>query len=309
MYFTADRYKDALPLTMQNVQEIRDSGRAGTLTELVAIFNYAGTLSRLGEFVEAVAVLRDQMEAVGPGDPGGFWPIGMKAYYGVWLQRLGKNSEALAFAEADLLLAQRDGNSGVMATCHLLASRALLALQGVDAARQRLNGSEQVWSAVAERQPRLLREVELQRTEIQLAENDLPAAKVSIDAALAESGYPAHKNASALERLLRTASVIYLRIGDADAARTFASDALAISSKLARSDRRSADVGLAALLRAEALFFEGDLRGAIADADLATEALTNGYGVDHPDTLRSQRLLDSLGVSVSMPDRANTTNE
>jgi len=309
LYFAADRYKDALPLTARNLKEVRDSGRSGTVTELVAQFNYAGTLSRVGEFAEAVALLRDRMQAVGSDDPGNFWPVGMRAYYGVWLQRLGMNGEALALAEADLSLAKRDGNTGVMATSNLLASRALLALRGAEAAKQRLDESEPVWSAVVKRQPRLLREVELQKTEIFLAGNDLVAAKSSIDDALAETSYPMHKNAAALDKLLRTAAVVYLRSGDTAAAKLFASDALAFSSKLARADRQSADVGLAALLRAEALSSEGDLRGAVADAHLAAEALTNGYGANHPDTLRAQRLLESLGLSGPAPDGVDTTDK
>jgi hypothetical protein len=94
--------------------------------------------------------------------------------------------------------------------------------------------------------------------------------------------------------LLRQAARIELHLGDAAAAEKLAADALQISSRVARTETSSGDVGLAALLHAEALARLGRKREAVHDAAQAVEALRNGVGPDHADTARAQALLREL---------------
>jgi len=69
---------------------------------------------------------------------------------------------------------------------------------------------------------------------------------------------------------------------------------LQASSKLARTETSSGDVGLAALLRAEALVKLGRSKEAAQDASRAVEALRNGVGPGHADTAKAQELLRTL---------------
>jgi len=66
------------------------------------------------------------------------------------------------------------------------------------------------------------------------------------------------------------------------------------SRRIARDEKRSADVGQAALLRAQALADQNRYAEASNDAALALEALRNGFGIDHPDAKESVNLLARL---------------
>ena len=84
---------------------------------------------------------------------------------------------------------------------------------------------------------------------------------------------------------------------DAARAESLAGDALAIARRNARDEAASSDVGLAALLRAEAREALGRRADASLDIALAVKALTNALGADHADTRRAQELAMSWGAS------------
>jgi len=138
-----------------------------------------------------------------------FQPVGFKSNYGNSLWRLGHSQRALELAEADLVLAQRAGNTASAALSHYLASRALLQLGRVDESRMRLVAAESVWRLDPKMNARVLREGAVQLAEIELIDGKLPQAKQDIDAVLAGVGYPQRKDAPGIDRSLRLASRIY----------------------------------------------------------------------------------------------------
>jgi tetratricopeptide (TPR) repeat protein len=294
LYRASDRFKEAAAITEEILKLIRDAGRAGSLVEFVHMNNYAGNLNRLGEVVQAVEVYEELNQRLDRAELPNFQPVGFKANYGNSLWRLGQLERALEMAEADLGAAQRAGSKTAAALDHYLASRILLQLGKVGESRLRLAAAESIWQLDPRMNARLLREGAVHEVEINLAEGQLSEARRKIDEVLAGLGYPQRINAPGIDRALRIASKIHRRLGDPAKAQQFADDALNYSRGVARDERRSADVGQAALLRAHALADQNRLPEASSDAALALEALQNGFGRDHPDTLETVNLLARL---------------
>jgi serine/threonine protein kinase/tetratricopeptide (TPR) repeat protein len=294
LYRATDRYKDAVSISEEILNLIRYAGRAGSLLEFVHLNNHAGNLSRLGEIAQADQIYEKLFQRLQRDELPNFQPVGFRSNYGTSLWRLGQASRALELAEADLLAAQRAGNTASAALSHYLAARALLQLGKLSESRSRLAAAESVWQLDPKMNTRMLREGAVHQAEIDLVGGHLSQARRSIDAVLASLAYPQRKDAPGIDRALRLAAKIYRRMGDPAKGQQLAEDALNYSRGIARDERRSADVGQAALLRAHALADHGRFPEAATDASLALEALRNGFGPDHSDTLDAIDLLARL---------------
>ena len=294
IYRSRDRFKDALPISADELRFVRASGRAGTMAEIVALNNHAGNLSRVGEVREASALLKEAIDQIERSTHLAIQPVGMRSNYGNGRLRLGDAQGALELAEADLQLAREAGYRDGIALAHLLAARSLLALGRLEESSGRLEAAEEIWNSDPTMFARVLREAALHRVELHAAAHEVDAARTLVDAALAAAGYPESKSAPGIDRVLRSAAKVYLLSGDSARAVQFASEALTSARKLARSEERSADVGLAALLRAQAYTGQGLIEQAAPDAKLAAKALENGYGPAHAETLAARALYSSL---------------
>lgn len=290
-YRATDRFKDALALSERSLTAIRSSGRVGSLVELSAINNHAGNLNRVGEVVQA-AELQAQVVAWVDTMDLRVQPVGVRFNLGFSLLRLGQPQQALDLADADLALAEQADNAASKAISHLLASRALLALGRVDDARGRLQQAEAIWNADPRMNARMLTEAALQRTELHLAVANIAEARRLQEATLAQLGYPEHRNAPGLDRVLRQGARIALLAADASSAEALATAALDVSRRIARDERHSADVGEAALLRAQALTEHRRFDEAVADTALAVDALRHGLGAEHAQTSVAIALLE-----------------
>ena len=277
-----------------SLAEIRRRGQAGTLNEFGAINNVAGNLMRMGEVRAAHRMYRDLLGWL---DRGVFavTPVGVQSNVGVAEYRLGNFVEALRLAEAEQAVDQKAGNQLPASLAELLASRALLGLGRAAEASARLDAAERFLNTNPRAYARMLSEVALHRAELQLASPaGVAGARPVVDALLASMGYPARDTTAGLDRALRLSARLHRDSGDFTRAAEHASAALAISRRIARDERASADVGEAALLRAQA--YDGlDRRAeASSDADLAVAALTAGLGADHALTAAARRLQAAL---------------
>src|SRR5690606_6628522 len=90
---------------------------------------------------------------------------------------------------------------------------------------------------------------------------------------------------------LRQAAEIALAAKDPERAEQLASESHAIATTTARDPARSADVGLALRLRAQARRISGDVTGGASGVRLALQARVNGLGANHPATVEATRLL------------------
>jgi len=294
LYRATERFKDALVLSEQTLQNVRAAGRAGTVAEGVALINHAINLCRLGEYLACFELQRELVDRVEKSGPSSLTNQGTRSNAAVALLSLGEPARALELVETDLVLTRSSGNIVVSALNQLLVARALADLGRHGESIERLEQGEAVWSADPKQHARMLREATLLRAQLKHDRGDGVGAQQTIRPLLALAGYPAAMNAPGLDRLLRMAARIELRAGDAAAAETLAADALRLSSKNSRTETSSGDVGLAALLRAEARAKLGRRTEAEADAVRAAEALRNGVGAEHADTRRARALLAEL---------------
>ena len=273
--------------------EIRERGQAGTLNEFTALNNVAANLMRLGEVRDALALHREMLTWLGRGVfP--VLPLATQSNLGFAELRMGDGAEALRLADAERTAAQRAGNPLQAAIADLLAARALLALGRPAESSARLASAERFWQTNPRGYARLLVEAALHRAEVEAAAGDGEAARATVDQILASLDYPARDTAPGLDRALRLSARLHLEAGTAAPAAANASSALAISRRIARDERRSADVGESALLRARASQALGRHPAALDDARLSAEALTNGLGPTHAATVEAGRLLATL---------------
>jgi hypothetical protein len=132
--------------------------------------------------------------------------------------------------------------------------------------------------------------------ELALARGDLANARGAMETLLARPGGGARPDAGRSDRLLRLAARVSLDEQDAARAERLASEALTIARRDARHEDRSANVGLAALLRAESREKLGRRADALVDVALALRALTNALGPGHAESQRARALAASWAV-------------
>ncbi len=95
-----------------------------------------------------------------------------------------------------------------------------------------------------------------------------PQAAQVIEDELAAIGFPTAKDSAPLATALRVAARVQLASGNAERAQQRAADALAVSERVARDPAKSADVGEALLLLAQAQRLNGE--SATSDRDRQT---------------------------------------
>jgi tetratricopeptide (TPR) repeat protein/tRNA A-37 threonylcarbamoyl transferase component Bud32 len=300
LYRSSDRFKEALALAEESLRSVRAAGRAGSYAELVSLNNYAGNLCRLGEITRCAAVGEETLKWL-ENAATAERAVSVKSNVSVSLLRLGQAERALKLIEEDRVIAVAAGNVQTVAIADLLASRALLALGRHDEARKRIAAASAVWARNPTAFRRMLFESKIQQADIEFGAGDGARARSLVEDALAGAGYPHDMGTPGLDRLLRLAATINLAMGDAPRAERLAHDALQISTRQARSPDVSADVGMAALLRALARDAQGRRAAAIEDLKQAVVGLRNGYGEGHADTLRAQRLAREWGLEAVPP--------
>jgi tetratricopeptide (TPR) repeat protein len=281
LYRRVERFGDAMKLSEENLAEIRRHGQSGTLNEFGALNNVAGNLARLGEARAADAIYRELLTWF---DRGVFpvTPLAVQSNIGFSALRMGDAAAALRLADAEHAADLGAGNPLQAALADLLAARALLALGRLDEAETRLHTAETFWQTNPKAYARMLVEGGLVGAELRAARGDLSGAVEAVTAIVHSLGYPDRTNAPGLDRALRLSARLRLRTGAPAIAAQHAAAALDLAARTARDPRASADVGEAALLRAQAHQALGRANEARADAALAREALGSGLGPDHP---------------------------
>ena len=293
IYRATERFQDALEISGRTLEQVRASGRTGSLAEITALNNHAANVIRLGEVSRGAALQQEAADILGRAhlETTG---LGLRTNLGFTLVRLGEPQRAHELALADLALAERAANRSAIALSHFLAARALFTLDRIGESVERLAAAEALWTSDARMYQRELIEIAQLKVELLVRENRIADARQLIDRTLKGLGYPDRKTAPGLDRVLRLGSRVALLAADPAAAERFASDTLELSRRIARDEKRSADVGLAALARAHARSTQGRRSEAAEDAALAAAALRNGFGPDHADTVAAAALLDKL---------------
>lgn len=300
LYRRVGRFKDALRLSEENLADVRRRGQGGTLEEFTMLNNVAAQLGRVGEVRASLAIYRDLLGWL---DRGGFAvpPLAVRSNAGLAELQAGNPLEAVRLARVARADSERAGNRAGVAFADLLEARGLVALGRIGESRARLDATETFWKKNRQGNDQQLLETSLVRANILAAEGHVSDARDSVAALLASLGYPGRKTSPRLERVLALSARLSLLAGQETVAADHASDALALARSVARDERKSADVGEFALLRAQACQAIGRHADALADAQLATDALGESLGPDHAMTEQAKALVAALRSQAVAP--------
>lgn len=135
-----------------------------------------------------------------------------------------------------------------------------------------------------------LRAARLLHAQWRMADGSTRAALAEIDRWLTDIGYPNRRLASGLATALRVKAQAHLQLGETAAALTSAGASVAAAEAIAIDAARSADVGDALVVLAEAQLASGDVAGARGTARKAASALTASLGARHSQTVAAAHL-------------------
>jgi serine/threonine-protein kinase len=293
LYVRVDRQQDALRLREQGLAEVRRRGQAGTLNEFVGMGNVATSLLSVGEARAALDIYREQVKWFERGVVP-VLPVSFFGNLGLMELTAGSPSAALAHARTEHATAVRAGNPPTTAFANWLISRSLLALGRADEAVAPLEAAEAFWRSNPKAFSGWLADAALQRAELHAASGRLPQAVTEVDRVLGSFGYPQVTKGRSLNRALRLSATLALQASDPRTALERVNTSIAIARSFARDERKSADVGSSALLRARAYAALGRPAQALADARLAAESLAHGLGPEHAKSVEAAALLKKL---------------
>jgi tetratricopeptide (TPR) repeat protein len=293
LYRAVERNKDSLAISASLLQSLRDNGRGGSMAEMMLMSSHARDLCRVGEILDCFAIHEEVLQRAARAQMQRLPPVGIRFRAGVAAQALGRYDRSLELADAELEIARASGNRAALGNGLLLRSSALLQLKRFDEAARDMAEAERLWNANPGAFAPLLREAGQFRVELALARGELANARVAMETLLAQTGDGARPDAGRSDRLLRLAARVALDGQDAARAERLAGEALTIARRDARHEDRSANVGLAALLRAESRERLGRRADALVDVALAIRALTNALGPEHAESQRARALAAS----------------
>ena len=266
-------------------------GRTETADYLGSRRDEATLLMAFGEYVEARAIIESivtRWSAVTGDDSA---PVWLAQTRGVLMHRFGDLEGAQRELAAAAKRARAQGNVGRTLSGEFALTRVLLDLGRTDEAERLLASIE------AAAPPRTARSSLITTTTVRaqllLAQRALPEATQVIEAELAAIGFPTAKDSVPLATALRVAAQVQLASNNAAGAQQRAADALAVSERVARDPAKSADVGEALLLLAQAQRVNGQASASASTARRAAQSLASGLGDAHSLTREARALAGS----------------
>ncbi|WP_341889454.1 serine/threonine-protein kinase [Variovorax sp. YR752] len=238
-----------------------------------------------GEPREAMALLDAIAPRVRDIAPGAAPPDWLELPRAMALTRLASLAEAEAALRAT---ADRARASGAQKS----AARADYLLAQVLVAQRRHAEADALLDRLASRLDTVQRQITpaALRAAIRLGQGRVDEGRALIDAELRRLGHPGAITGIAGANALRTAARVQLAAGDAAQAEALARAAQAAAERIARAPARSADVGEATLLIAQACRGRGAAAEAMAAATQAAAVLKASLGEAHPLTREAQAL-------------------
>jgi len=207
------------------------------------------------------------------------------------MQRFGDLEGAQREFAAAATRARAQGSVERALSIELALTRVLLDLGRTDEAERLLTSIEVAGP------PRIVRSslvtTTTVRAELLLSQRALAEATQVIDAELTAIGFPTARDSAPLAKALRVAARVQLASGNAGSAQQRAAEALAVSERVARDPAKSADVGEALLLLAQAQRLNGQAVASAATARRAAQSLAGGLGDAHSLTREARALAGS----------------
>lgn len=290
-YSNGDR-ELSLAINGEILDIMEQSGRSATVGYIINSLNRSVFLQSMGEVKSAFEIRQGLLERVRELKESGKAPISILSFYAGSLMRLARYHEALPVALEALEAAKTAGNVNWAAQDELQIGRILTHLGRFDEAAIRLDSAEATFRRASASNDRLIQAVDLARARLQNRRGDSVGARSIIERELQRLDYPNTLAAPGMAVTLKVGAEVSLATGDAETAEKYASDSYELAIKAARDPTLSANVGSALLLRAKARLMLNNDAAAKEDLRLAQEALNNGLGAEHPDTIDARELLE-----------------
>jgi tetratricopeptide (TPR) repeat protein len=278
------RHREALEWSRRAIGALEHSGADATMQMSNARHSRAKELYDVGE-VRAAFDMQTAVVARLAAQQG---EEGLRAPHasrlGLYQVRIEETDAGLAGLDRAVALAVARNNRIEQIGTRLNRAQAFVLLGRLDAAAADIETVERLASDNPGENRDPLRAARLIRAEIHLARGQAEAAVGELDAILAEVGYPRTRVANRLATVLTTRARAELRLGRGAAALATAREAAAIAEASALNPERSAHVGAALMMMAEAQRATGDLVNARASAQRAAMALAASLGANHSET-------------------------
>ena len=277
--------------TLKKEQRLAEQlGRTETADYLSSRRAEAVLLMAFGEYAEAQTIIESiatRWSALTSDDS---VPVWLSHSRGVLMHKFGDLQGARRELAAAATRARAQGSVERALSIELALTRVLLDLG-------RTEEAERLLVSIETAGPRTTRSAlvttKTVRAELLLAQNDVAQAAQVIEDELAAIGFPAAKESAPLATALRVAARVQLASGNAERAQQRAADALAVSERVARNAAKSADVGEALLLLAQAQRLNGESAASVATAKRAAQTLVGEFGNDHSLTRAARALAGS----------------
>ncbi|MEM1263506.1 MAG: serine/threonine-protein kinase [Pseudomonadota bacterium] len=297
-YFYDGQPGKAIDYLDQTLELYDASGRGATLLYQRFAANKAVALQVMGRAPEALATfatLRARMETSGFRDRGTAVQL---AQYAAMLVDVERYDDASNIYDEALAIADDIGAVRIAASMHVGLAKVYLATGRYDRAREELAVAA---AEVHDGQPRPLDHgVRTQRAKLSRLVGNIDAALQTIEALLAEMGYPDAARGGGLNMALAVGAEIHLDAGDTGKAAelaTFLIDRLA--EKTSADSPGNLHLGNALLLRATVRLAAEQFDDAIADVELALPHLEYALGSEHPVVARGRGLRQEAASSAA----------
>jgi serine/threonine protein kinase len=292
----AGRPREGVEVFRRVIAMMDSSGRGGTLSRAIHGHNLALTLTTLGETAEADTLMRKNLEAFERSDSTRQVPFLTAIHYAEAALNQGHADSALKYFRVVVAQAVRDTNRYREGRGLFGEGRALVQLGRLGEARRaqarlaELAAGGQRWRFAEDAivDPRVLDGL------IVLSQGNGRAALPEFLAVLADHRGAERTDAKRLRPIVLAAGRSALALGDVPQALDLAREARAMATPDSLAETRSAFVGEARLVEAQALLASGDSLGARSRIERALAALLAGAGPLHPRTREAAALLEEV---------------
>ena len=283
----ADRSREALSWSKRYIEVLKQSSSdqtssmGGAMHGQAAIYYFSGDVR---------AALQRQHESVDP-----FWQKGgMDAlapqqlfWLAMYEARAEESPDALLWADRGLARAEKLGNRPAEIGAHVARAQVRILLGRLDGVAADLDAAEALSNPDPAASQASMRMARLARATLLLAQADARGALRTIEALLADVGYP-QRTSRRVTEMLNVRAKAQLALAPKDAL-PFAEEAVEVATARALDPERSADLGTALMTLAGAQRARGLEAESRSSAQRAAAMLAASLGPNHSETRAAER--------------------
>ncbi len=284
MLASEGRRAEARQWNKRRVETFERKGDTSGLGMISARHSQAGHLYDAGEVIAALEIEKDIVDKLAGQEGADKIPARYAQWLGLLKVRVHETDEGIAWIDHAIEYATATEGPRARIGALLARARANLLLNRIARVLPDIEAAEELGQQASTENRDLMRSAKFLRADLALARGDPASALREINELLAEIGYPAQRIADKLGSMLITKARAQLALGDVRLALETARDALALAEANTPNPERSAVVGAALLVLAEAQRANGDSDVARASAQRAASALAAGLGTEHSET-------------------------